>query len=140
MKNLKRVLFIIKATHADRIFWAFLILLCTAGFTLRFIEPSVHNIGDGFWYLYVAATTIGFGDLYAVTALGRIITVLVSMTGILMVAMMTGVVVSYYTEFIRNQRDDSISMFMEKLENLPELSKEELEEMSEKIKSFRKKR
>ncbi|MBE6020963.1 MAG: two pore domain potassium channel family protein [Clostridiales bacterium] len=140
MKALRRVLFIIKATHADRIFWGFIILLCVAGFTLRFIEPGIEDIGDGFWYLYVASTTIGFGDLYAVTPLGRIITVLVSMSGIVMVAMITGVVVSYYTEFVRGQKDESVSMFMEKLENLPDLSKEELEQVSNRIKEFRRKR
>ena len=72
------------------------------------------------------------------TPLGRILTILVSMMGILVVAMIPGVVVSYYTEFIRRHQEETVSVFMEKLEHLPELSEEELAELSEKVKTMRK--
>ena len=55
-----------------------------------------------------------------------------------MTAMVPGVVVSYYMEYIKIREKETISTFLEKLEKLPELSKEELREVSEKIKKFNK--
>ncbi|MBQ2764007.1 MAG: two pore domain potassium channel family protein [Firmicutes bacterium] len=140
MKTLKRIRFVLKMTHADRLFWSFLLLLAFCSVLITLIEPDIHSVWDGFWYLYVAATTIGFGDIYAVTMLGRILTILVSMMGILVVAMVPGVVVSYYTEFVRSHQEESVSLFVEKLENLPDLSPEELAELSEKVRKLREKK
>ena len=138
MKAFKRLYFILRSTNVLRFFWWFLLVLLVVAVILRFIEPQIETIGDGFWFLYAAATTIGFGDLCVVTPLGRILTILVSMMGILVVAMIPGVVVSYYTEFIRRHQEETVSVFMEKLEHLPELSEEELAELSEKVKTMRK--
>lgn len=137
MKILKRLYFILRSTKVLRFFWWFLLVLFVVGVVLCFIEPQIKTVGDGFWFLYAAATTIGFGDLCVVTPLGRILTIFVSMMGILVVAMIPGVVVSYYTEFIRRHQEETVSLFMEKLEHLPELSPEELTELSEKIKKMR---
>lgn len=140
MKILKRIRFVLKMTHADRLFWSFILLLACCSVLITLIEPNIHSVWDGFWYLYVAATTIGFGDIYAVTVPGRVLTILVSLSGILVVAMVPGVVVSYYTEFVRNHQEESVSLFVEKLENLTELSPEELAELSEKVRKLREKK
>ena len=50
--------------------------------------------------------------------------------------MITGTIVSYYTEYLNNKQGDTISIFLEKLQNLPKLSKEELENISENIKKL----
>ena len=115
---------------------SFLLFLCGAGVVLALVEPQIQSFGDGLWYCFVAAATIGFGDIYAVTKIGRLVTVLVSLYGILMAAMVPGVVVSYYMEHLKIREKETISVFLEELERLPELSKEELEELSEKIKKF----
>lgn len=84
----------------------------------------------------MAATTIGFGDLYAVTRIGRLITVLVSIYCIIVTAMIPGVVVSYYMEYLKLREKETISLFFEKLEHLPELSPDELVQLSERVKNF----
>lgn len=66
-------------------------------------------------------------------------TVLVSLYGILMTAMVPGVVVSYYMEYLKVREKETISVFLERLERLPELSEEELRELSERVKQFMKK-
>ena len=91
---------------------------------------------DGLWYTFVACTTIGFGDFVAVTLLGRILTVYIALNEILLVAILPGVVVSYYLEVIHRREKESVTMFLDKLEHLPELSQEELKEISEKIKKI----
>ena len=107
---------------------------------LFLIEPGMKNVGDGFWYTFVASATIGFGDLTAITAAGRVLTVIVSLYGIILAAMIPGVFVSYYTEYLKIRETETVSTFLEKLEHLPELTKDELVELSEKIKKFNKKR
>lgn len=66
-------------------------------------------------------------------------TVLVSLYGILMTAMVPGVVVGYYMEYLKVREKETISVFLERLERLPELSEEELRELSERVKQFMKK-
>lgn len=107
---------------------------------LFLIEPGMKNVGDGFWYTFVASATIGFGDLTAITAAGRVLTVIVSLYGIILAAMIPGVFVSYYTEYLKIRETETVSTFLEKLEHLPELSNDELVELSEKVKKFNKKR
>lgn len=136
MKFWRRCYKILKWTGALRIYMSFLMLLCVASVILVIVEPGIDTFGDGLWYCFVAAATIGFGDIYAVTSIGRIVTVIVGIHGILMTAMVPGVVVSYYMEYLKIREKETISAFLEQLERLPELPKEELEELSEKIKRF----
>ena len=51
-------------------------------------------------------------------------------------ALITSVVVSYCLERMRAHRDESIAHFIDKLEHLSDLSKEELDELSEQVRKF----
>lgn len=137
MKLFRRVWIILKRTGTLKNFFGFVVLCLIASIVLMLVEPNIKTFGDGIWYCFVASTTIGFGDIYATTALGRIITIVVSICGIFEFAMMTGVVLSYYTEYLNNKKEETVSLFLDKLENLPNLSKKELQEISEKVKKIR---
>lgn len=139
MSSWKRCYKILKRTGTLKIFMSFLMFLCAAGAALMVVEPDIESFGDGLWYCFVAATTIGFGDICVITGIGRIITVLVSVYGILMTAMVPGVVVSYYMEYLKVREKETISVFLEKLERLPELSEVELEQLSQRIREFEQK-
>ena len=138
MKPLKRIGKLLVRTGAIKIFGAYVVVLIIGGILLTFIEPQVHGIFEGFYYCFVASTTVGFGDIVPVTAWGRIITVVVTLVGLMAVAMVPGVVVAYYTEYLKIREKETAATFLEKLERLPELSKEELSELSEKVKEFNK--
>ena len=137
MKAFKRVWFVLRKTGALKTFLGFISLCLVASILLKHIEPGIKTIGDGIWYCFVASTTIGFGDIYATTTLGRCITILVSLCGIFVFAMMTGVVVSYYMEYLNSRKEETVSVFLEKLENLENLSKRELKGISDKVKKIR---
>jgi len=61
-------------------------------------EDSITNIGDGLWYCFAVVTTIGFGDITAVTPIGRILTVILGIYGIIVVAVITSIIVNFYNE------------------------------------------
>ena len=138
MLAVKRIINVLRHTGAIKIFFVYLIVLCAAGFVLIFIEPQVHGLFEGIYFCFVASTTIGFGDIVPVTVIGKIITMIVSLIGILTVAMVPGVVVAYYTEYLKLQEKDTISTFLEKLEHLPDMDKSELSELSDRVKEFNK--
>ena len=138
MRAMKRIGKVLTHTGAIKIFFAYLIVLCIAGAVLTVIEPAVRSFFDGVYFCFVASTTIGFGDIVPVTVPGRLITMVVTLFGILTVAMVPGVVVAYYTEYLKLREKETVSTFLEKLERLPEMSKEELTELSDRVRAFNK--
>ena len=81
MKAWKRCYYVLKRTGTLKIFISFLMFLCGAAAVLTVLEPGINTLGDGLWYCFVASTTIGFGDICAVTRGVRIVTVLVAAYG-----------------------------------------------------------
>ena len=134
MKRTKLAFKILKKMNVDKIVVSFISLMIVCSFLLTLVEPEINDIFTGLWYSFVAFTTIGFGDIVAITLIGRIITVILSLYGIILVAIMTGVLVSYYQELNNLRLKISTEELLDKIDRLPELSKEELTEISKKIK------
>ena len=132
----RRMLRLLTRTGAIKIFFAYVVFLLVGGLIEWIVEPQIASYGDGLWFCFVSSTTIGYGDLAAVTFPGRLTVVIVTFAGILTTAMVPGVVVAYYTEFIRAKEKETVSTFLEKLERLPELDREELTELSERVKQY----
>ncbi|WP_461168984.1 potassium channel family protein [Arthrobacter sp. Z1-15] len=133
MKRVRLLWNIIRATGADGVFTGFLLVLAGGSLMLARFEPGINNLGDALWFLFVSFTTIGFGDFVPVTMPGRLITVVVSLYGILVVALGTGVIVGYYSEILRARANTSLDELISELEQLPELSREDLLALAERI-------
>lgn len=136
MKRYRLLWSIVRRTHTDKLLYAFLVNFFVVALFITMVEPQITYYKDGLWYTFVACTTIGFGDFTAVTLLGRILTVYMAVNEILLVAIIPGVVVSYYLEVIHRREKESLTVFLDKLEHLPELSQEELREISERVKKL----
>ena len=113
---------------------AFAVLFVVASFAVAAVEPGVDSIGDAIWLMFQVVTTIGLGDYTCATVIGRVVAIALSVYSVLFLALITGAVVSYCSERMRYRRDASVAHFLDQLEHLPELSKEELTELSEKVK------
>ena len=137
MKGLKLFWTVVKRVHMDKMVYAFLISMLVVAAIIMAVEPEVNTYGDALWYTFVACTTIGFGDFAAVTAIGRIATVYIAINEIVMIAVVPGVVVSYYLEVVHRRENEKLMEVLDTLERLPELSKEELKAISEEIKELR---
>ena len=136
MKKLKLLWMILKRTKATQILSGYIVFLFVSAAIIQLVEPDINRYGDALWYCYAVLSTAGFGDIVAMTFVGKLVSVLVTIYTIFVVAIVTGVVVNYYGQIVEMQRRETAMMFLDKLERLPELSKEELEDISKRVKKF----
>ncbi len=72
------------------------------------VEPeSFGNFFDAVYWATVSLTTVGYGDIYPISTMGRIITMLSSVFGIAIVALPAGIITAgYMTELGRRHSTD----------------------------------
>ena len=114
----------------------FVVLFLVCAILVTLFEPNVEGFENSLWFLFQVVTTIGLGDYTACSFVGRTAAVVLSIYSVFFVALITGAVVSYCTERMNARRNISVAKFIDQLEHLPELSHEELVELSEKVKRF----
>ena len=137
MKKLRILRMVLHKTKADRLVLGFVVFLLVVSGILWAVEPGMTTYREALWYCYAIISTSGFGDFVAVTFVGRVCSILVTIYAIFVIGIVTGVVVSYFQQTVQVQFEDSKMAFLDKLERLPERSKEELEEMAAKARKLR---
>ncbi len=71
------------------------------------VEPdSFITFFDAIYWATVSLTTVGYGDIYPVSVLGRIITMLSSILGIAIVALPAGIITAGYMKEIQGENDE----------------------------------
>jgi voltage-gated potassium channel len=55
------------------------------------------NIGDSLWWTIVTMTTVGYGDIAPTSISGRVLAIFIMLSGIILVAMVTGTISSIFT-------------------------------------------
>ena len=71
------------------------------------VEPDTFdNFFDAFYWATVSLTTVGYGDIYPVSVLGRIITMISSIFGIAIVALPAGIITAGYMSEIEGRNKD----------------------------------
>ena len=132
-----RLLFMsFRMAGVDKFFYSFVVFFVVIAVVLRFAEPSITTFGDSLWYCFAVVTTVGFGDIAAVSHVGRILTLILSVFSVGAMAVFTAVITSFFLDLGKARAADSAKNFIDDLEHLPELSKEELEQLSSRVKTF----
>ncbi len=117
----------------------YLLFVIIAAWIILLTEPGITKYGDALWYCYDVISTTGFGDVVVHGFIARTISVAVTVYSLIVIAIMTGVFSNFYMLVIEEEQNGTIDAFLDKLERLPELSKEELAELSEKVKKYKNK-
>lgn len=139
MKKTRLIKIILKRTGALKFLTTYIIIFAGVSIGVWIVEPNIKTPIDSVWYCFSVATTIGFGDITAVTILGRVMSIFLSICSILIIAVVPGIITSYYIESTKLKENESIAKFLDDLEHLPELSKEDLQSLSKKVKKFNRK-
>jgi voltage-gated potassium channel len=62
-------------------------------------QPDVfENAFSGMWWAVATLTTVGYGDIYPVTAFGKLLGTAIAMLGIALVAIPTGIISAGFIE------------------------------------------
>ena len=62
------------------------------------------SILRSFWWSTITLTTIGYGDVYPITVLGKIATILISISGIGIIAIPTGIIAGAFSQSIAKKK------------------------------------
>lgn len=96
--KLKILVKIILRTYALEVLFGLLTLMVAFSLVLMLEEPTMAYFPDALWYTFAVVTTIGFGDFTATTLIGRVLTVILGIYGIVVVAVITSIIVNFYNE------------------------------------------
>ena len=66
------------------------------------------NFFDAFYWAACTLTTVGYGDLYPISDVGRVISIISSMVGIAIIALPSGIITAGYMDEIKERRRNRI--------------------------------
>ena len=135
-RNVKILRQAFKIAGANNVFKGYLVCFVIVAFAIWLAEPSIRTFPDSLWYCFSVATTVGFGDFATATVIGRVLTVILSGYSIGAVAIFTAIITSFFMAAAKARASDSAKEFLYEMENLPELSKEELQRLSDRVRKF----
>ena len=64
------------------------------------------SIPRSLWWAIVTLTTVGYGDAYPVTALGKFFAGIIAITGVMVIALPTGIFASSFTEGVERRKSE----------------------------------
>lgn len=71
------------------------------------VEPETFNsFFDAVYWATVSLTTVGYGDIYPVSTIGRIVTIISSIFGIAVVALPAGIITAGYMKEIEEKKEE----------------------------------
>ena len=109
MRTLARVIHA-KGNELLTVIVVLLVLLLMASSAMFFAENEAQpgkfsNIPQAMWWSVITLTTVGYGDVFPVTVLGRLLAGLIAILGIGMFALPAGILGSGFVEELRNRTD-----------------------------------
>lgn len=110
-KSLKLIGTVVKKVKNDILVTIFVVfILLTLASTLMYnieneAQPETFsNIGQAFWWAVATLTTVGYGDIYPITGLGKALSGVIALLGIGIVALPTGIISSAYIEEVQKNK------------------------------------
>ena len=108
---------IITNTFSLEILFGLLTLIVCFSLVFPMVEPGINTFPDALWYCFAVVTTIGFGDYAAVTLIGRLLTVVLGLYGLIVVAVITSIIVNFYNETVGKRDQKELKEIQKQSEN-----------------------
>ncbi|WFN35225.1 ion transporter [Methanogenium sp. S4BF] len=88
----------------------------------RDVQPEAFaSIPHALWWAVASLTTVGYGDIYPISPIGKLMAAIIAIVGIGFVALPTGIISSGYVEELRNRKDDTAHDIIGDLERIATL-------------------
>lgn len=111
-KSIKLIGKVLKETKSDLAVTIFIcvILIILSSTLMYHIEREAQpeqfkNIGNAIWWAIATLTTVGYGDIYPITAWGKLISGLIAVLGIGLIALPTGIISSAFVEKLAERKE-----------------------------------
>ena len=110
---------------------------------------NITNLGDAFWWAIVTITTVGYGEFFPLTFVGRAIGVLVMFSGIGIVVIIVGIIsqkrIKGLESMLKSKTevrprlfgDETKTAIIDKIEGIEKLTEEDFDTLFIKMKSLR---
>ena len=104
-----------KRTQIASSFFIISILMLSSSLCMYSVEHAAQpnafkNALSGIWWSMSAVLTVGYGDIYPITTLGKAIGIIISFLGVCVVAIPTGIISAGFVEQARHAEIDPSSM------------------------------
>ncbi|SEF50472.1 voltage-gated potassium channel [Halpernia humi] len=113
-KSLQTITSVLKETKSElsiTLFVAFILMILSS--TLMFFveneaQPDkFENIGQSLWWSVATLTTVGYGDIYPITGLGKFLSSIIALIGIGFVALPTGIISSAFIKKMQQEKEQN---------------------------------
>jgi voltage-gated potassium channel len=97
-----------KQPLAITMFFAFIVLIISS-FLMYFLEGEAQpeafpNILAAFWWAIATLTTVGYGDIYPITAMGKLVSGIIAFLGIGIIALPTGLISAGFMDKVESTK------------------------------------
>jgi voltage-gated potassium channel len=72
-------------------------------YSVQVLAPKIASFGDAVWWAVTTVTTVGYGDLAPVTAMGRVVAVALMIGGITLVGTVTATLASWIVQRVAEE-------------------------------------
>ncbi|UNU24467.1 ion transporter [Microcoleus vaginatus] len=102
--------------------FAVFILLIFASSIMYFVEYEAHpeafgSIPDAMWWGVVTLTTVGYGDIYPITPLGKLLGAMLAFLGIGIFALPAGIIAGGFSEELQKRKQEKRAKNLEEFAN-----------------------
>ena len=125
----------LKDTYLDEILGIFLMVIISFTLGLYLFDPSMNSLFDSLWFVLSTLTTVGYGDVLPNSMIGRAISVVLLIGGVLIFSAITGAMASYFNSKLLNQGSTELKLIKDKLD----ANEKEFKELKEEIAILNKK-
>ena len=89
--------------------FVWILVICIG--TLMFImegtssESAFSDLPTSIYWAIVTMTTVGYGDIYPISSVGRLISIISSLVGIAIIALPSGIITAGYLDELRERKE-----------------------------------
>lgn len=108
------------------ILWLFYLIFIFSYLILIIEETKINNYADAIWWSIVTTTTVGYGDIYPETLLGRLIAIIMMILGIGIMGLVTNNIIAILSLSKNSNISNDISNLLLDFNKLEDKNKEKV--------------